>query len=110
MWVLWLVADLPVGLATLAARAAVVSRLPGDPGRLSARRAQRPRDNTSAVVGGGSICLMTAESRYRCSCGHEKFVPEPPLDQKPNIRTGCPECNRLCEHRPVGTPWEASWR
>jgi hypothetical protein len=51
---------------------------------------------------------MRRATRYRCRRGHDKFVPEPPLNPDPRIRTGCEVCGGIVPHRPVGTGgWSA---
>jgi len=47
------------------------------------------------------------KSKYRCHCGATKVVPMDVADKEPSIRTGCEHCERITEHRPVGSVY--SW-
>jgi len=47
------------------------------------------------------------KSKYRCHCGATKVVSMDIMNRNPSIRTGCDHCERITEHRPVGSIY--SW-
>jgi len=50
---------------------------------------------------------MTPQTRYRCHCGTDTFLPEHPLHPTPRVRAGCDTCEAITTHRPAGHP--AGW-